>query len=848
MVTLTTPQATAALAGGYTLYVNEYNSNAANSLTSDGNPDFTIATSGISVSHSGAPGAYNCMYFGNHWGTLSAPATTTKLPIQVSAIAGGGVALTSVNITASGVAGGSAYDCAYDIWFVPTETGNQNGTDYELMIWLQDAGGIQPAGSVVASNVMISGVSWTVWSNGATTSYVATNPQTQLVNADIGLFAADGVARGYISDTWWLIDVEYGFELWTNGAGLKCNSFSVSIGGVTPPVGSNVTVDFTTNICTIDPLAVGFVASEFGTSQGSNPVPIVGSGGNAAWKTALAALAPGHVRCSLAWYGGNPSYGAGGSPGEQGSGGSTATALIDAIKSIGALPLVSFNGNTTDNNFVPADGGSIVHFFNDDGGQNGGPIHYWSIGNEPDNTGGTGPYMSGSGTGSATATLAAMRAADSTINIGIPAAAYWDTALLSWAGEQSNVGTLSYHAYDGGNTDGTGFPTDPQMYQHINKDLPNYKSGINYGVEECNWNPSYSGQTQFYDWHNTCFIADNCGQALSAGGHLTIYADANEALGLMNDGSGGQNQPGSFGTKFPSYWGLGIWTGMNGQFKRWGTHMVSASTTFAQGVLTAFASDSGKIVIVNKDGSNSHPLTISVKLAGAVTTGTYVINATQFSNPTGAIQQVASGSFSGSVISYTIPAGTAISVDVTAGSGGGGGGGQGGGTAFLRNDFEEGTNGTTITTANSAGINENPFDAVTIGSGNTVAFSNTEFEGTLSGKFATSSGGGVASVTWSTALGGTLPAVYGQVYLFLTANPTENDAIIRFHLNGASTCSIHIDTSGKIEIYDATSTSIHTFTNAVPLGQWVRIEYYIVFSATTGQVTVNMYCNPNSPG
>lgn len=122
-------------------------------------------------------------------------------------------------------------------------------------------------------------------------------------------------------------------------------------------VPNNVTVDFTTTVATTDPLGVGFTCSEFG----GNPVPLVG---DSTWNGKLTTLAPGHVRCSVAWLSGSPGYGAGGSGFPAG----TAAALITAIKAMGAIPLVSFNGDTLDNNFVPASGGLLVHYFNDSGG------------------------------------------------------------------------------------------------------------------------------------------------------------------------------------------------------------------------------------------------------------------------------------------------------------------------------------------------------------------------------------------------------------------------------------------------------------------------------------------------
>jgi hypothetical protein len=448
-----------------------------------------------------------------------------------------------------------------------------------------------------------------------------------------------------------------------------------------------VTVNFTQHIATNDPLGIGFVCSEFG----GNPVPMVA---DATWQQNLKNLAPGHVRASLAWYGGNPGYGAGGSSRTPG----TATNLINTIKSIGAIPLVSFNGDSADNNFFPNDGGNLVHYFNDNGGQHGGRIQYWSIGNEADNGNNTGPYEAGSGTGntqgSAIQTANAMFAADNTINIGAPAAAYWDTTFLQWAANNMpHLGTLSYHAYDGGNTNGTGFPTDGQYYNHVHTDLPGMKGGIKYGVEEVNWaGAGYDGSANWYDWHNCNYMADAAGQVLTAGGHFTEYSDSGTALGLMNDGSGKNNQPGQKYTTFPAYWGLGIWTGMNGQFKRWSTYSVSCTNTSTNRQVTSFAQDNGKIVICNNTGS-PQALVINMTLAGGATSGTYNIWATNGASPLSAIaRQVSNAAFSGGAINYTIAAQTVISVDVTAG-------GTTGNTVTVNNPGgQNSTSGTAIST------------------------------------------------------------------------------------------------------------------------------------------------------
>jgi hypothetical protein len=237
-ITLDTPFATVALTGGYILQVNEFDSTAALNLTTDGSADFKVASSSVNVATGGEPGAYSSIYYGNHWGTVS---TETVLPIPVSSIVKGGVALSSWTISTASVAAGSTYDCAYDIWFAPSTSVNQDdGACLEMMVWLSYVG-VSPAGSKVVSGASIAGHTFDVWySPGKTVSYVFTSQVQSVTALDIGLLAADSIARGYLLATAYLIDVEAGFELWINGTGLQSVAFSVAIGSTpvvpTPPV------------------------------------------------------------------------------------------------------------------------------------------------------------------------------------------------------------------------------------------------------------------------------------------------------------------------------------------------------------------------------------------------------------------------------------------------------------------------------------------------------------------------------------------------------------------------------------------------------------------------------------
>jgi cellulose 1,4-beta-cellobiosidase len=105
------------------------------------------------------------------------------------------------------------------------------------MIWLNHNGPVQPFGSKVATTT-VNGVSYDVWfgtQGWNTVSYTMTNPTASVSNLDVDGLTADAMSRGYIQPSWFLIDVEAGFEMWQGGAGLATNSFSVNAGGGTNP-------------------------------------------------------------------------------------------------------------------------------------------------------------------------------------------------------------------------------------------------------------------------------------------------------------------------------------------------------------------------------------------------------------------------------------------------------------------------------------------------------------------------------------------------------------------------------------------------------------------------------------
>jgi Glycosyl hydrolase family 12 len=231
---LTASQSKPVAGGTYTVQNNEWGSSAPESITAEGGADFTVANSSINNATNSAPGGYPSIYAGCHWGNCTKGGLAAN-PVLVSTLTDPGTVTTSWSTSQPG--GRGAYDVAYDIWFnqAPTTTGQPNGT--ELMIWLNHNGPVQPFGSKVASNVSIGGRGYNVWFGRQawnTVSYTMTSGTTSVRNLDLAAVTADAVDRGYIQKSWYLIDVEAGFELWQGGAGLATKSFSVKLNGRSP--------------------------------------------------------------------------------------------------------------------------------------------------------------------------------------------------------------------------------------------------------------------------------------------------------------------------------------------------------------------------------------------------------------------------------------------------------------------------------------------------------------------------------------------------------------------------------------------------------------------------------------
>jgi len=210
----------------YTVQNNEWGSTAPECISTDGGADFTVTSSSIDNPTDSYPGGYPSIYKGCHWGACT---FGSGFPIRASTIKAGTVT-TSWSTTQP--AGANDYDVAYDIWFnqTPTTSGQPNGT--ELMIWLNHNGPVQPFGSEVATDVGLGGRRYNVWygrPSGDEVAYTLTAGTTSVSHLDLRPLVADAIARGYLRPSWYLIDVEAGFEVWNGGAGLATTAFSVHV-------------------------------------------------------------------------------------------------------------------------------------------------------------------------------------------------------------------------------------------------------------------------------------------------------------------------------------------------------------------------------------------------------------------------------------------------------------------------------------------------------------------------------------------------------------------------------------------------------------------------------------------
>ena len=160
----------------------------------------------------------------------------------------------------------------------------------------------------------------------------------------------------------------------------------------------------------------------------------------------------------------------------------------------------------------------------------------------------------------------------------------------------------------------------------------------------------------------------------------------------------------------------------------------------------------------------------------------------------------------------------------------------------LTSNAEGGTTGTTVTAANSA-TSGAAFNTVAIVANGTLVYDNTRTaHGSLSYKVATGVTSGTVLAEWTTSLGGhPQPIVYFRQYLYYTANPASASKPFESRVGASNAGGIQVSATGLLQLFDSGFTTRATFSNAIPLNQWFRIEGYVIGHASAGAVSCSMF-------
>jgi hypothetical protein len=419
----------------------------------------------------------------------------------------------------------------------------------------------------------------------------------------------------------------------------------------------NIQVDFTVTVAPVDPFAIGIDESEYGS--GGRTIA-----NDSTEQQRFAALAPAIMRVPLGFATpGNASsavvceasgcVGAGGSP--------DGDAYVESILAAGVQPEIQVSMGA----YLPysqanvalfaTDAAALVKRFN----VNAATLHpspRWIIGNEPDNGGPTATdycaYFN--------AAYDAMKAVDSTILIGGPVTAYFDTnylqTFLSLSGSRTDF--LDFHSYgEGGNvskTEAQLLAETPsyesnlsQLQSMISTAVPSRATSITTQVGE--WNVSWSSSTEMYLPFAIVWDASVMGHILHAGALSLPYGTKNGSLGALFE-----QADSTYGTSqddpMPLYHAVGMYSG-EGLFPRFGTSVVSATTSLA--TVEVFASNNPKnIVVINKDPTAS--VTAAFTLVGKGTGQVVVYAKNGSANPFAPPAQLAPSSISNGAFTYGV--------------------------------------------------------------------------------------------------------------------------------------------------------------------------------------------------
>jgi cellulose 1,4-beta-cellobiosidase len=216
---------TSVLAGEYRVFNNVWGAETAQEVTGDTNSTAFEVT--LSEHDNSSVAAYPFILKGIHWGDAPTATVGSGLPTHVEDVASAPFQWSIDTSTANG-----SWNAAFESFF--SSAGGMAPDKAELMIWVNYEGVYAPGGTRVASNVSIGGLNWNVYHGSPWASwqhYIAYQLVTPSNSESLDLrdFMDDALSRGYLASSWYLDNMEAGFEIWRDGEGLKTNSFSAEV-------------------------------------------------------------------------------------------------------------------------------------------------------------------------------------------------------------------------------------------------------------------------------------------------------------------------------------------------------------------------------------------------------------------------------------------------------------------------------------------------------------------------------------------------------------------------------------------------------------------------------------------
>ena len=163
----------------------------------------------------------------------------------------------------------------------------------------------------------------------------------------------------------------------------------------------------------------------------------------------------------------------------------------------------------------------------------------------------------------------------------------------------------------------------------------------------------------------------------------------------------------------------------------------------------------------------------------------------------------------------------------------------------ISNTAEGGSNGVTVSTANSGGTSGTAWDSVSVGTGLTYDTA-TKMHGGVGYAFAAPANV-IESLQWTTSLGSQTD-IYWRMYMFRSATPLEQQRIVRFFNTAGGTEGGRISwhTDGKLYSFDSTLAVPGASSFTLTANQWLRFEGRILASATVGIIEVKAYVGDNT--